>query len=93
MALATERILVEAMWRERWERLAMLLDARYYLRDAAAAESWLGSREVYLVSVRRNIGENLAETLALLGAHYAFERACASAEERFNALKRLTKVR
>ncbi|VDN96151.1 unnamed protein product [Rodentolepis nana] len=93
VSLATERILAEAMWRERWVRLTLLLDARYFLRDASAAESWLGAREVYLVAVRRNIGENLAETLALLGAHYAFERACASAEERFNALKRLTKVK
>nr|CDS27545.1 spectrin beta chain [Hymenolepis microstoma] len=92
VSLATERILAEAMWRERWVRLTLLLDARYFLRDASAAESWLGAREVYLVSVRRNIGENLAETLALLGAHYAFERACASADERFNALKRLTKM-
>ncbi|KAH9284759.1 Spectrin beta chain [Echinococcus granulosus] len=92
VALATEHILIEALWRERWERLGMLLDVRYYLRDAAAAESWLVSREVYLVSVRRNIGETLAETLALLGAHYAFERACASAEERFAALKQLTKM-
>ncbi|VDM31473.1 unnamed protein product [Hydatigera taeniaeformis] len=92
VALATERILIEALWRERWERLAMLLDVRYYLRDAAAAESWLVSREVYLVSVRRNIGETLAETLALLGAHYAFERTCVSAEERFAALKQLTKM-
>ncbi|KAM7535121.1 hypothetical protein Aperf_G00000095644 [Anoplocephala perfoliata] len=93
VSLATERILAEATWRERWERLTLLLDARYFLRDASAAESWLGAREVYLVSVRRNIGETLAETLALLGAHYAFERACASAEERFAALKRLTKAR
>ncbi|KAM3185464.1 hypothetical protein ACTXT7_006316 [Hymenolepis weldensis] len=92
VSLATERILAEAMWRERWERLSLLLDVRYFLRDASAAESWLGAREVYLVSVRRNIGENLAETLALLGAHYAFERACASADERFDALKRLTKM-
>ncbi|KAL5960690.1 Spectrin beta chain [Taenia solium] len=92
VTLATERILIEALWRERWERLGMLLDIRYYMRDAAAAESWLVSREVYLVSVRRNIGETLAETLALLGAHYAFERACASAEERFAALKQLTKM-
>ncbi|KAL5109500.1 hypothetical protein TcWFU_009757 [Taenia crassiceps] len=92
VALATERILIEALWRERWERLGMLLDVRYYMRDAAAAESWLVSREVYLVSVRRNIGETLAETLALLGAHYAFERACNSAEERFAALKQLTKM-
>lgn len=93
VSLATERILAEAMWRERWERLTLLLDARCFLRDASAAESWLGAREVYLVSVRRNIGETLADTLALLGAHYAFERACASADERFAALKRLTKVR
>lgn len=90
--LATERIITEAMWRERWERIVMLLDARYFLRDASAGEAWLVSREVYLVSTRRAIGETLADTLALLGAHYAFEKACASAEERFAALKRLTKV-
>ncbi len=70
----------------------MLIDARYFLRDASAGEAWLASREVYLVSSRRSIGETLAETLALLGAHYAFEKACASVEERFAALKRLTKV-
>uniref|UniRef100_A0A5K3EXK4 PH domain-containing protein n=1 Tax=Mesocestoides corti TaxID=53468 RepID=A0A5K3EXK4_MESCO len=92
VVLATERVITEALWRERWERLAMLLDSRYFQRDAAAAESWLNSREVYLVSVRRSIGDTLAETLALLGAHYAFEKACASAEEKFAALKRLTKL-
>lgn len=90
--LATERIITGELWRERWDRLQMLLDVRYFVRDSDASSAWLNSREVVLVLARRNFGETLAETLAYLGAHYAFEKACAGAQERFEALKRLTRV-
>ncbi|VDL97507.1 unnamed protein product [Schistocephalus solidus] len=90
--LATERVITNELWRERWDRLQMLLDVRYFIRDADSCDAWLNSRETYLVGARRNFGDSLADTIALLGAHYAFMRACAGAEARFDALKRLTQL-
>ncbi|KAH9594755.1 hypothetical protein MS3_00008194 [Schistosoma haematobium] len=88
--LATGRILLNELWRERWDRLHLLLEIRQFARDANSAEIWLMGRELQLESARRQLGETLAETLALLGAHYAFQQTLATADERFNALKRLT---
>ncbi|KAL7061349.1 hypothetical protein AAHC03_09639 [Spirometra sp. Aus1] len=90
--LATERVITNELWRERWDRLQMLLDVRYFIRDADTCDAWLNSRETYLVGARRKFGESLSDTIALLGAHYAFMRACAGAEARFDALKRLTQL-
>lgn len=90
--LATGRILLNELWRERWDRLHLLLEIRQFARDANSAEIWLMGRELQLESARRQLGETLAETLALLGAHYAFQQTLATADERFNALKRLTTV-
>ncbi|CAH8829605.1 unnamed protein product [Trichobilharzia szidati] len=88
--LATGRILLNELWRERWDRLHLLLEIRQFARDANSAEIWLIGKELQLESARRQLGETLAETLALLGAHYAFQQTLATADERFNALKRLT---
>ncbi|KAK4472699.1 hypothetical protein MN116_003927 [Schistosoma mekongi] len=88
--LATGRILLNELWRERWDRLHLLLEIRQFARDANGAEIWLMGKELQLESARRQLGETLSETLALLGAHYAFQQKLATADERFNALKRLT---
>ncbi|CAI2723596.1 unnamed protein product [Schistosoma spindalis] len=88
--LATGRILLNELWRERWDRLHLLLEIRQFARDANSAEIWLMGKELQLESARRQLGETLSETLALLGAHYAFQQTLATADERFNALKRLT---
>ncbi|CAH8441706.1 unnamed protein product [Heterobilharzia americana] len=88
--LATGRILLNELWRERWDRLHLLLEIRQFARDANSAEIWLIGKELQLESARRQLGETLAETLSLLGAHYAFQQTLATADERFNALKRLT---
>ncbi|CAH8665856.1 unnamed protein product [Dicrocoelium dendriticum] len=88
--LATGQLLVQELWRERWDRLHLLLEVRQFARDATSAEAWLASRELQLEIARRQLGETLSETLMLLGAHYAFEQTIAVANERFGALKRLT---
>ncbi|VDP81412.1 unnamed protein product, partial [Echinostoma caproni] len=88
--LATGHLLVKELWRERWDRLHLLLEVRQFARDANSAEVWLAGKELQLESARRQLGESISETLMLLGAHYAFQQTLVSANERFNALKRLT---
>ncbi|TGZ70924.1 hypothetical protein CRM22_002912 [Opisthorchis felineus] len=88
--LATGHLLVQELWRERWDRLHLLLEVRQFARDSASAEAWLAGKELQLEVARRQLGETLSETLTLLGAHYAFEQTLVTANERFNALKRLT---
>ncbi|VEL34765.1 unnamed protein product [Protopolystoma xenopodis] len=88
--LATGRLLLNELWRERWDRLHLLLEVRQFSRDASACFDWLRSREAQLAAQRRQLGDSLAETLRLLGAHEAFERTLAGAEDRFNVLRRLT---
>ncbi|KAF5404634.1 Spectrin beta [Paragonimus heterotremus] len=88
--LATGHLLVQELWRERWDRLHLLLEVRQFARDASSAEAWLATREIQLEVARRQFGETLSETLTLLGAHYAFEQTLVASSERFNALKRLT---
>ncbi|KAA3679654.1 spectrin beta [Paragonimus westermani] len=88
--LATGHLLVQELWRERWDRLHLLLEVRQFARDASSAEAWLATREIQLEVARRQFGETLSETLTLLGAHYALVQALVASSERFNALKRLT---
>ncbi|CAL8079143.1 unnamed protein product [Calicophoron daubneyi] len=88
--LATGHLLVKEFWRERWDRLHLLLEVRQFVRDANRCEAWLFQRELQLEAARRQLGETLEETLNLLGAHYAFQQTLVAANERFDALKRLT---
>ncbi|THD24960.1 Spectrin beta [Fasciola hepatica] len=88
--LATGHLLVKELWRERWDRLHLLLEVRQFARDANTAEVWLAGKELQLEMARRQLGETISETLMLLGAHYAFQKTLVSANERFNTLKRLT---
>ncbi|KAL3319259.1 hypothetical protein Ciccas_002083 [Cichlidogyrus casuarinus] len=88
--LATGHLLLGELWRERWDRLHLLLEVRQYCKDSNACFEWLRERELKLSTARNKLGDNLSETLTLLGAHYAFERVILGAEERFQALKKLT---
>lgn len=90
--LATGRILLNELWQERWDRLHLLLEVRQFARDANAAEAWLANKELILESARHKFGENIMETLALFNAHHVFMQTMITAEERFNALKKLTTV-
>lgn len=86
--LVTERVQLNDQWKERWETLQLLLEVYQFARDAEVAYAWLMAQEPYLAS--KDLGDTLDETLALLKKHLEFERAAATQEERFLALRKLT---
>jgi len=76
-------------WQERWDHLQLILEVYQFARDAAVAEAWLIAQEPYLLSTE--LGHSIDEVEQLIKKHEAFEKNASAQEERFNALKQLTR--
>lgn len=77
-----------------WERRNVLyeqsLDLQLFLREAEQLEAWLSSRETLLRDV--DLGDSITGVEELIRKHDDFMKTVEAQEERFNAIKRITKL-
>lgn len=88
--LCVQRDRTRDQWDERWEHLQLMFEVYQFARDAAVAEQWLIAQEPYLQN--EDLGDTLDQVENLIKKHEAFEKSIIAQEDRFNALKRLTKL-
>ncbi|KAM6408184.1 spectrin beta chain, erythrocytic isoform 2-T3 [Rhynochetos jubatus] len=86
--LMEKRKAMTETWKQRWDRLRLLLEVCQFSRDASVAESWLMAQEPYLAS--SDYGQTVDAVEKLLKRHEAFEKSSATWEERIAALRKLT---
>ena len=81
---------IDDQWKERWEYLELILEVYQFARDAAVAEHYLIAAEPYLLN--DDLGETLDQVEQLIKKHETFVKSILAQEERFNALRKLTKL-
>lgn len=82
--------LVQTTLEKRKEIYELNLDTQIFLREAEILESWITSREPQLKDPK--LGENIPQVEDLLRRHEDFEKTVAAQEDKFAALKRITKL-
>lgn len=81
---------IDDQWKERWEHLELILEVYQFARDAAVAEHYLIAAEPYLLN--DDLGETLDQVEQLIKKHETFVKSILAQEERFNALRKLTRL-
>ncbi|CAF0706136.1 unnamed protein product [Brachionus calyciflorus] len=81
---------IDDQWKERWEYLELILEVYQFARDAAVAEHYLIAAEPYLLN--DDLGETLDQVEQLIKKHETFVKSILAQEERFNALRRITRL-
>ncbi|RNA19157.1 spectrin beta chain-like isoform X1, partial [Brachionus plicatilis] len=81
---------IDDQWTQRWEYLELILEVYQFARDAAVAEHYLIAAEPYLLN--DDLGETLDQVEQLIKKHETFVKSILAQEDRFNALRKLTKL-
>lgn len=82
--------LLETTLEKRKEIYDLNLDTQIFLREAEILESWVTSREPQIKDSK--LGDSIAQVEELIRRHEDFEKTVAAQEEKFQALKRITKL-
>ncbi|XP_040070142.1 spectrin beta chain, non-erythrocytic 1 [Ixodes scapularis] len=88
--LSDSRAALEHTWMRRREVYDQSLDLQLFLRDADQLETWLAGREAFLRD--ENHGDSIAAVEELIRKHDDFMKTVEAQEDRFNTVKRITKL-
>lgn len=88
--LSESRAALEETWKRRRDIYDQSLDLQLFLRDADQLETWLASREAFLRD--DNHGDSIAAVEELIRKHDDFMKTVEAQEDRFNTVKRITKL-
>ncbi|XP_071037774.1 spectrin beta chain [Parasteatoda tepidariorum] len=81
---------LQSTWEKRQVIYDQSLDAQIFKRDAELLETWLSSREPILFN--KECGDSISDVEELIRKHEDFEKTIEAQEEKFLALKRITKI-
>ncbi|GIY06493.1 hypothetical protein CDAR_514752 [Caerostris darwini] len=81
---------LQTTWEKREVIYEQNLDAQVFKKDAELLEAWLQSREPILFN--KQYGDSIANVEELIRRHEDFEKTIEAQEEKFLALKRITKI-
>ncbi|GFT80923.1 spectrin beta chain, non-erythrocytic 5 [Nephila pilipes] len=82
--------LLQSTWEKRQFIYEQNLDAQIFKKDAELLEAWLQSREPILYD--KQYGDSIANVEELIRRHEDFEKTIEAQEDKFLALKRITKI-
>ncbi|XP_043236847.1 spectrin beta chain, non-erythrocytic 2-like isoform X8 [Amphibalanus amphitrite] len=88
--LGARRDLLAQTWKDRQDIYEQSLDTQIFKRDAAQLESWLETREPVLNDPA--VGASITEVEELIRRHDDFLKTIESQEDKFDALRRTTRL-